>query len=192
MTICIGVVDPVGRHVYVGADSGCSCNSFYTSTRTPKVFHVNEQIVIGCAGSIRMANLLYSDNGLFDGVSETVCDDTIKELITVFIPKLKTHVETLNKEDSAFDLILGFKNRLYRIQSDLGIYESSTGLETIGSACEVAYGAMKAMSNYASEVSMREKIYKAIEICSQYSYGIVTKDARVLSTREMVCLKPHG
>ena len=72
MTVCIGVKDKKNHCCYVGADSGVSHSSFHIKTITPKVFHPYERtdIVIGCAGSIRMANLLQSDETMFEGLPE--------------------------------------------------------------------------------------------------------------------------
>ena len=72
MTICIGIRDKKNNCCYVGADCGVSHSYFYTKTTTPKVFHPygRTDIVVGCAGSIRMFNLLLADSTMFECLPE--------------------------------------------------------------------------------------------------------------------------
>ena len=182
MTVCIGVVDKKNKCCYVGADYGVSFDSHYTATETPKVFHPcdRKDIVIGCSGSIRMANLLMSDDTLFDGLPEEeykADDKLIIDLIQTFIPKIKAHAESLKKDDEDFDLIVAIKDRLYRVQSDYAIYEAGSdyltgGMVVIGSACETAYGAMMMANDINPEMGIGLKLRKAIGICAYYNYGI--------------------
>jgi len=195
MTVCIGVINPLDHCCYVGADCGVSYDSHHSATDTPKVFHPcdRKDIVIGCAGSIRMANLLMSDDTLFDSfpVDEYKVDDhLILDLIKLFIPNVKYHAESLKKENEDFDLILAIKDRLYRVQSDYSIYESNegmygnyTGVVAIGSACETAYGAMMMAESINPDLPYYDRIKKAIHICSFYNYGI-TPQSTILKTGE--------
>lgn len=176
MTVCIGIKDKKNHCCYVGADSGVSHSSFYTKTITPKVFHPYDRtdIVIGCAGSIRMANLLQSDDTMFEGLPEDeyLSDDKlILDIIQTVIPKIKEYAETLKKDDAEFDLILAIKDRLYCIQSDCSIYEVED-MEIIGSGCESAYGAMKMADSYDPYDNYKSHIESAISISAKYNYGV--------------------
>lgn len=176
MTVCIGIRDKKNKCCYVGADCGVSHSSFHTKTITPKVFHPYDRadIVIGCAGSIRMANLLQVDETMFEGLPEDeyLSDDKlILDIIQTVIPKIKAHAESLKKEDDEFDLILAVKDRLYRIQSDCSIYEVGE-MEIIGSGCETAYGAMMMAESYDPYANYRAHIESAISISATYNYGI--------------------
>ena len=201
MTVCIGVINPLDHCCYVGADCGVSYDSHHLSTNTAKVFYLSDKrysfirkdIVIGCAGSIRMANLLMSDDTLFDSFpidGYKVDDNFIIDLIKFFIPKVKIHAESLKKENEDFDLILAIRDRLYRVQSDYSIYESNdgmygdyTGVIAIGSACETAYGAMMMAESINPDLPYYDRIKKAIHICSFYNYGI-TPQSTILKTGE--------
>lgn len=176
MTVCIGIKDKKNHCCYLGADSGVSHSSFHTKTITPKVFHPYERtdIVIGCAGSIRMANLLQADETMFEGLSEDeyLSDDKlILDIIQTVIPKIKAHADSLKKGDEEFDLILAVKDRLYRIQSDCAIYEVEE-MEIIGSGCETAYGAMMMAESYDPYANYKSHIESAISISAKYNYGI--------------------
>ena len=176
MTVCIGIKDKKNHCCYVGADCGVSHSSFHTKTITPKVFHPYDRtdIVIGCAGSIRMANLLQADETMFEGLPEDeyLSDDKlILDIIQTVISKIKNHADALKKGDDEFDLILAVKDRLYRIQSDCSIYEVEE-MEIIGSGCESAYGAMKMADSYDPYDNYKSHIESAISISAKYNYGI--------------------
>ena len=176
MTVCIGIKDKKNHCCYVGADSGVSHSSFHTKTITPKVFHPYERkdIVIGCAGSIRMANLLQADETMFESLPEDeyLSDDKlILDLIQAVIPKIKVYADSLKKGDDEFDLILAVKDRLYRVQSDCSIYEIEE-MEIIGSGCETAYGAMMMAETYDPYTNYKSHIESAISISAKYNYGI--------------------
>jgi hypothetical protein len=191
MTVCIGVIDKQYRCCYIGADCGVSYDSHHSATDTPKVFNPcdRKDIVIGCAGSVRMANLLMSDDTLFDGLPEDeykADDKLIIDLIQTFIPKLKVHAESLKRDNEDFDLILAIRDRLYRVQSDYSIYEASSdtvlgNIIVIGSACETAYGAMMMADSIDPSMETGTKIRKAIGICAYYNYGI-TPQSTILNT----------
>ena len=187
MTVCIGIRDKKNHCCYVGADCGVSHSSFYTKTITPKVFHPYERtdIVIGCAGSVCMANLLQSDNTLFEGLPKDKYpsdDILLLDLIQVVIPKIKVHAGILKQDNNEFDLILAVKDRLYRIQSDCSIYEVEE-MEIIGSGCETAYGAMKMADSYDPYDNYKSHIESSIRISSEYNYGITAMSV-VLCTKE--------
>lgn len=176
MTVCIGIKDRKNHCCYVGADSGVSHSSFHTKTITPKVFHPYDRsdIVIGCAGSIRMVNLLQADETMFEGLPEDeyLSDDKlILDIIQTVVPKIKVYAESLKKGDDEFDLILAVKDRLYRIQSDFSIYEIEE-MGIIGSGCETAYGAMMMAESYDPYNNYKAHIESAIRISAEYNYGI--------------------
>ena len=178
MTVCIGIKDKKNHCCYVGADCGVSHLSFHTKTITPKVFHPcsRTDIVIGCAGSVRMANLLQADETLFEGLlkDKYPSDDILLlDLIQVVIPKIKVHADTLKHDNNEFDLILAIKDRLYKIQSDCSIYEVED-MEIIGSGCETAYGAMEMAESYDPYDNYKSHIESAIKISSEYNYGVST------------------
>lgn len=186
MTVCIGIKDKKNHCCYVGADCGVSNSSFYTKTITPKVFHPYDRtdIVIGCAGSISMTNLLQAEETLFERLPKDKYpsdDILILDLIQSVIPKIKAHANTLKQDNNEFDLILAVKDRLYRIQSDCSIYEVEE-MEIIGSGCETAYGAMMMAETYDPGINYLSKIRSSISICSEYNYGI-TASSVVLCTK---------
>lgn len=187
MTVCIGVIDKQNKCCYVGADQGLSFDNYHSRTVTPKVFHPcdREDIIIACAGSVRLANLLYTDGSLFDGIPEgaTAGGETIKDLIKTVIHKIEKHLSGIKQEDSDFDLIIAIQNRLYRVQGDLAVYESDSGLEIIGCGRDTAYGSMRTAEAYDPGINYLSKIRSSISICSEYNYGI-TASSIVLCTKK--------
>lgn len=187
MTCCIGVVDNSNHFCYIGADSCVSSDSFYIKASTPKVFHANgrKDILWGCAGSIRMANLLSIDTKLFPENFNTE-SIYLGYVIEFVIPIIKEYAESLHSEHKEFDLILAVRDRLFRIQDDFSVYEVLGELITIGCGCSTAYGAMKAYSSiidlgYEQPIPLRQRILHAIKISSEYDYG-VSCPVKILNT----------
>lgn len=133
-----------------------------------------KDIVIGCAGSIRMSNLLQADDTIFESLPENKYNNDDRLIINIIqniIQKIKNHSALLKEGNEEFDLILAIKDRLYRIQSDCSIYELDE-MEIIGSGCETAYGAMMMFGEYDPCSNYGSHIESAISISSKYNYGI--------------------
>lgn len=188
MTCCIGVIDKKNHCCYVGADSCISADSFHTNTKTPKVFYAlgHTDIIWGCAGSIRMANLIMQDHKMF---SERLNTETINlgYIIEFIIPVIKEYAESLHPDHKEFDLILAIRDCLFRIQDDYSVYEVRD-FATIGCGCSTAYGSMKAYQSlkqlgYESEYPVEGLILQSIQISSEYDYGVDTP-VTILNTKE--------
>lgn len=198
MTCCIGVVDHNKHCCYVGADSCISADSFHIQTNTSKVFYAlgHKDIVWGCAGSIRMANLISMDNRMFPEQSNPPHPtlqkyiDAVKNsgklttdwdiyryyIICYAIPILKEYADSLQKDHNEFDLLLAIKDTLFRIQDDLSVYEIRD-FATIGCGCCTAYGAMKAYESlrylgYKKPYPIEGAIQQSIQISAGYDYGV--------------------
>ena len=177
MTCCIGAIDKKNHCCYIGADSCVSANSFHTQSVTEKVFYSknHKEILWGCAGSIRMANLLLQDERMFP--KGLIVDNVNLEYIVVnIIPVIKEYAETLHPDHKEFDLILAIKDCLYRIQDDYSVYQVEDFV-TIGCGCCTAYGAMKAYKSlkelgYKKEHPIDGAIIQSILISSGYDYGV--------------------
>lgn len=194
MTVCIGIIDKENKCCYVGADQ-CVCDFGKTfCSTTPKIFHPcgREDIIIACSGSIRMGNLLSTDDTLFESIPEdSILDDTtINIFIKTIIPKIEKHYDTVSlfsvkkgDDPDIFNLIIAIKDRLYRVLGDLSVYEAESGLLTIGCGRDTAYGAMEAFRSHCPDLSYIDRIKKSICICSEYNYGI-TASSIVLCTKE--------
>lgn len=175
MTVCIGIIDKEKHCCYVGADHGVKDYSCRLYTSTPKVFHPlgRTDIVVACSGSIRACNLLYSDPDIFNSIRYRDNEGLIRDLIKIFIPKLREYKNLLYGDDAEneFDLIIAIKDRMFYIQADLSLYEVDSVI-TIGSASETAYGAIRMAQLLSSKIE--GIIPDAILICANYNYGIST------------------
>ena len=95
-------------------DSGISHSSFYIKTITTKVLHPykRKDIVIGCAGSIRMSNLLQANDTMFECLPENKYINDNKLIVNIIqkiIPKIESHSALLKECNEEFDLILAIK-----------------------------------------------------------------------------------
>ena len=177
MTCCIGAVYKKNHCCYIGGDSCVSMDSFHITSRTHKVIYNknHKDILWGCAGSIRMANLIMQDDKMFPEKADT---DGIQlgYIIEFIIPVIKEYAESLPPEHKEFDLILAIKDRLYRVQDDYSVYQVDDFV-TIGCGCCTAYGAMKAYQSlkelgYKKEYPVEGAILQSILISAGYDYGV--------------------
>ena len=177
MTCCIGAIDKEKHCCYIGADSCVSMDNFHIQTTTSKVFYNknHKDILWGCAGSIRMANLIMQDDKMFPESANTD-EIQIGYIIEFIIPVIKEYAESLHPDHKGFDLILAIKDRLYRIQDDYSVYQVDDFV-TIGCGCCTAYGAMKAYQSlkelgYNKSHPVDGAILQSILISAGYDYGV--------------------
>lgn len=193
MTVIIAYADREHNKCYIGGDFCVSFGSFRVNSNTTKVFHYNERfdIVIGCSGSVRMGNLVYTDKDMFpEDMSSSQFD--FNYIVKNVSPILKSYSDSLYASDNQWELVIAIKDKLYLIQGDCSVLEmyDENNLITLGCGCETAWGAMKSllfMYDYANKrgfdfrMSISELIVKALNISLKYNQG-VDETTRVLHT----------
>lgn len=172
MTVIIGLVDR--DSVYIGGDSGSSTGWDMSALASPKVFRLPKaKMLVGGAGTFRYLQIVryHADMELSEGDAEQV-------LVSEFIPALretaKTHgwaqVENAQETSGDSGLLVGFRGRLFNIDSCYGVAPYIRGFDCIGSGGSVALGAMAALRGQAQ--TAEECILRALEITSEYVMGI--------------------
>lgn len=168
MTCIIGLETEDG--VMMGCDSAAVAGYDITVSRIQKVFKRGE-FLIGYTTSFRMGQLL--QYGL---EVEPQRDDQsdIEFLATTFIDAARdclkkggfTRVEDEQEEGGFF--LLGYKGKLYIIQSDFQVNSSVDGYMAIGCGANYALGAMHA----TPDVFHGPRIYDALETAGYFSNGV--------------------
>lgn len=181
MTVIIAYSDKKYNKCYIGGDFGVSFGSFHIETNTPKVFHYNDRfdIVIGCSGSVRMGNLVYTDKDLFpEDMSSSQFD--FNYIVKRAAPILKSYSDSLCSSDNQWELVIAIKDKLYLVQGDCSVLEmrDENNLVTLGCGCETAWGAMKSLlymyenadtKGFYFNISISELIDKALKIALRYN-----------------------
>jgi len=171
---CIIALPDSGK-VWMGSDSAVLSGWSIRQMAATKVFR-NGPFLLGCTGSIRMAQLLRFDLTIPEHV------DGVKDhayLVATFIPAVRTclkeggftKVED-NREEGGF-FLAGYRSQAYHIHDDFQVtaYNDRGGLAAIGCGREYALGAMAALDDEC-DLPPKERILEALHIAGQFSSGV--------------------
>lgn len=174
MTCIVGLVH--NGVTYIGADS-LGSNGYTKTVRTDrKVFKLKDtdNALLGFTSSYRMGQLLMYASGLIDKRDEPDIDH--EYLVTKFIPNVIKLFENggYSRNNSGEKVggcfLLGYKDKLYNIQSDFQVGESIHKFDACGSGEDFAKGSLH--STEGSELTPQERITKALESAEQFSVGV--------------------
>jgi len=176
MTCIVGLIDK--DVTYIGADS-LGSNGYSKIVRNDrKVFHMKDiqNAVIGYTSSYRMGQLLMYATGLIDKRDVLERDLDHEYLVNKFIPNVhklfndggygKTHEG--QKDGGVF--LLGYKNKLYEIESDFQVGESAKNYNSVGCGDNYALGSL--FSTEGTDLSPIERIHKALQAATEFSTGV--------------------
>jgi ATP-dependent protease HslVU (ClpYQ) peptidase subunit len=172
VTCVCGIVDRGAVHL--GADSIAIAGYTMEVRATPKVVR-RDWFVIGCAGSFRAWDVLAyrfaptppPASPSFD-LHRYMATDFVDELRTV----LKAHgvmVVENNAEEVNASLIVGIRGRLFTLDDDLQVGESTTAYAAIGCGRDLALGALYAVGKKGSP---RSRLTTALRAAQTFSAGV--------------------
>lgn len=173
MTVVLAYSDKNTNTAYMVGDS-CASNSVDQSlVKNPKVFHPvgRRDVLIGCAGSFRMPNLMQHVEGIFPPEDELATDDiNMSYLVTELTPVISAITENFD-EDDPWEMLIAVGNRIYRMQMDLSILEPADDCDAIGIGGSVALGAFKVLNELAPYRSIEERMKHALDIACSSRQG---------------------
>tara|TARA_Y100000034_G_C6624881_1_gene272544 strand:+ start:25 stop:588 length:564 start_codon:yes stop_codon:yes gene_type:complete len=154
------------KGVIIGGDSLGTAGILNTQRKDPKVF-TNDRFVIGYSGSYRMGQLLRFSLK----VKNQECDSDYEFMCTTFVNAVRGCFKnggflTVNngKETGGFFLV-GYKGKLYYVESDMqvGVYE--TGYISCGSGNELALASIfTSIRNHEKTSYTQEDAKKIVHI----------------------------
>jgi ATP-dependent protease HslVU (ClpYQ) peptidase subunit len=170
MTCIVGMKCPETGDVYIGGDSAGVAGFSVTIRADQKVFR-NGPFLMGFTSSFRMGQLLRYDlappdhpNGL----------DDMAFMVTKFIPAVRDvfrnggFQETTNGAESGGSFLVGYRQSLFRIESDYQVGQSVDDLMAVGCGADVALGAMFAGKGRPP----KERIKDALKITAHLNAGV--------------------
>lgn len=172
MTCIAGYVDKKKKCVYIGGDSAAVGGFNITIRKDTKVFR-NGDFVIGCTTSFRMIQLLrFSFIPPSIGnkeIYEYMCTDFVNEIRTCFtdggfIQKAKAG------DDMGGQFLVGYKDRLFFIDSDFQVGESVCGYDSVGCGHAYANGAFYVID--AKSIKTEDKVTEALKAAAFFSAGV--------------------
>lgn len=164
MTCIVGVVQE-GR-TWIGADSAGS-NGRTTVVRADKKLFRNGPYLIGFTTSFRMGQILQYD---FQPPSPRG-KDLFAFMVKEFVPTVRSAMKnggclrtTTEGVDGSGIFMVGIGARLFKVESDFQVAESSFAYNACGSAENIALGSL-----HSSKGSPRSRIKMALEAASRHS-----------------------
>jgi ATP-dependent protease HslVU (ClpYQ) peptidase subunit len=175
MTCIVGLID--GETTYLGADSCASGGWREQILLQKKIFKLNDtpNAILGFSGSIRDLNLLQYAEDLIDKRDEPNINH--KYIVTKFIPNvMKLFINnSRNQNDKGISeiesyFLLGYKNKLWLIESNYSVFETKDNYQAIGSGTNYALGSLHTTNGTA--LTPIERIHKALQAASKFSVGV--------------------
>lgn len=170
MTCIAGLVHE-GK-VYIGGDSAGVAGYYLTVRADAKVFR-NGPFLMGFTSSFRMGQLLHYKLRVPAHHPDT---DIYEYMVTTFIDTVRQCLRdggyaTNDKgEESGGTFLVGYRGRLFEINSDYQVGEALDGYAAVGCGGEVAQGVMFAtIGDYHSP---EDRIRLALEAAERHSVGV--------------------
>lgn len=169
MTVTLAYRDPNGSCSYMIGDSCASDSISHSTVKNNKVFHPvgRRDILIGCAGTFRLPNLLQFVPGIFPPEDELATDDiNLSYLINEFTPVVRALIDDFD-DDDVWEILIAVGNRIYRMQMDLSIIEPADDEDAIGCGGPVALGAFKVLNELEPDMPVEDRMNHALNVaCS--------------------------
>jgi ATP-dependent protease HslVU (ClpYQ) peptidase subunit len=168
MTCVVGLVH-AGR-VYVGVDSAAVQGWTRRESRVNKVFR-RGPFLIGYTTSFRMGQVLEHHLEVprqLAGQSDEayMVKHFIESARTLLKEKGFTKIESNSEKGGQF--LVGYRGKLYSIESDFQVGEQADGYDAIGSGADFALGAMRALGR----VPPTRRVRRALEIAAHFNMGV--------------------
>lgn len=162
MTCIIGLIE--GGNVYLGGDAMIVGRGFGTVTPAPKVFRKigrsgTGEILVGCAGRSRFCDVV--EHGW--NVPAIPSGGAVELFVR---GKLLASLREALRDDpgSPGTMIIGIRGRLFSMESDFSIIESTDPFAACGSGDTVALGALCALNGVGPEARIRRALEAAAHL----------------------------
>ena len=185
MTCIVGMLNPQDGNIIIGGDSAAVTGMEIQVEKQPKIFK-NGEFIFGCTTSFRMIQLLkfqfqppvieHGGTG-FTSASKQAPVDIYAYMCTKFVDELRNCfkvggiLDTQNGIEHGGTFLVGYKERLFRINSDFYVMETLDGFDAVGCGQQYALGAMKQLES--TKLSVQAKLAQALETAAHFSGGVV-------------------
>lgn len=160
--------------VYMGADSAGVGGYNIRYRKDPKVF-INGEMLIGFTTSFRFGQILQYEFSPPKHHSDVSIE---KYMVSCAIPEmrkaLKTHGYTTvnNNEEIGGQCLIGYRGRLFMIDSDFQVGETDDGFDAVGCGHDLAMGSMLATLKLMPSFPANSHLEMALEAAARFSAGV--------------------
>lgn len=169
---CIVALVQDGK-IYMGADSAGVAGYSLMVRRDPKIYRVDNKMLIGFTSSFRMGQLL----GYALVLPEHHSDVHIERyMATSFIDAVRTCLKTggyakrENEVESGGTFLVGYRSELFLIDSDFQIGKSAHPYGAVGCGADLALGALHA--TVMGALGPQERLQAALTAAEEFSAGV--------------------
>jgi len=154
--------------VTIGGDAAAIEDMRITVRTDPKVFTVDEYL-IGFEDSFRMGQLLRFRLR----VPAQKCDDDFEHMATAFVDAVRKcftqggFSKIDDGEESGGSFLVGYRGRLYAIDSDFHVGHAACGYEAIGCGAELALGSIASTTGRPDT-----RVRFALAVAARHSAGV--------------------
>lgn len=169
MTCIVGMVDH--GIVYIGGDSIGVSGYDGITRKDAKVFR-NGHFIMGFTTSYRMGQLLQykfsPTRQLEDG------EDVMRYMVSVFVEDVRKcfvaggFTSTINNRDEAGTFLVGFRGRLFKVDSDYQVAESADNYDSCGCGQSFALGSFY----NTKQLDPEQRVRCALETAEYFSVGV--------------------
>jgi len=175
MTCIAGICQD--RKVWIGADTASAAGWRVRSTWLSKVFQVGEYL-IGYTSSFRMGQILQYHLEVKPQADADGQHDDLRHLVADFVPSARDcleqhwYSEIKTKQEPGGTFLLGYRGRLYRVDSDFQIVPSRDNFDACGCGEDYALATLKTMHDLLPNIRPPEQIYMALKTAEHFSGGV--------------------
>lgn len=183
MTCIVGLVDN-GR-VWIGGDSAGVNGYLSMAVRTDRKVFRNGDFVMGFTSSFRMGQILaYSFNPPKPRRGVDIMAYMVTDFVDAARAALKSggFVKTKEGAEEGGTFLVGFECRLFAVQGDFQVAESTHGYDACGCAADIALGSLYSTQQRGSP---EERLQEALAAAEAFSAG-VRGPIHIVSTNPLV------
>lgn len=160
MSCVVGVADPRGRRVWVGADSA-SVGEGNIEARPGKVFRKSEY-VIGFVGSWRVGQVIEHSATLPHWRPD---GDSLAFMVRHFVPAIQSALAEAVALTYEMGLLVGVAGELFVVDDELAVTRANSGKTAIGSGSHFALGALAAPTSLTPRQTVDMALGVAADLC---------------------------
>ena len=186
MTCIVGIEH--NGSVYIGADSAGVGNIITPRADIKAFFSKNKEFIYGFTSSFRMGQIL--QHSFTAPERDKKMKDDFEYLVAVYVPALmecmseRGYASVNNNRVSGGTFMLGYRGKLYTIDSDFQVGRSLHGYDPVGCGQEMALGSLYTSTKMGVK-DPKKILTLALDAASEFSTG-------VCGPYNFVTLKPRG
>lgn len=166
MTCIVGYIDDTNG-IWMGSDSGSSVGGHIIDAGT-KIFTKSNRWIYAFTGSLRVDQLIKYK---FDEPKIPEDKDLEEYMVVDYIDSLRECLHKHNwlrrkdnQDDGECRFIIGIRNRLFEVYSDLQVRETSYNYSAMGSGRDFALGSLHS----DSRTDPHDKVYRAVQAACEF------------------------